>query len=140
MSNKKVDLASLDPKRVFNQRNGTHEYQSNDTRRRIGVKKTTRSDQKSRLLKVKFPKLVKPSLSKDMKNKETTKEYMFTPPKVAEMVCEPVEDPFFFSQRPQSKASSEKDRVRLAVVRTIYKMVEENKLIRERLASLKETV
>nr|XP_057919932.1 uncharacterized protein LOC131110663 [Doryrhamphus excisus] len=108
MSNKKVNLAVLGQKNVSIQRDVAQEEQSKDCND-VSVKKKTRSDKMSGLLKVKFPKLVKPSLANDVSRKEPNM-CMFTLPKVPEMVCQPVEDPFFFSKRQQSKVSNEKEK------------------------------
>ncbi|XP_068449154.1 uncharacterized protein si:ch211-277c7.7 [Clinocottus analis] len=47
-------------------------------------------------------------------------------------------DVFCFSQRPTSTAINEKDKAKLSVLRTISKMMEENRLIRQRLATLSQ--
>ncbi|GLD62001.1 uncharacterized protein AKAME5_001376000 [Lates japonicus] len=47
-------------------------------------------------------------------------------------------DVFFFSQRSNGKATNEKEKAKLAVLRTISKMLEENQLIRQRLIALRQ--
>ncbi|KAK9517837.1 hypothetical protein VZT92_023178 [Zoarces viviparus] len=47
-----------------------------------------------------------------------------------------VRDVFFFSQRPTSTAKNEKEEAKLAVLRTISKMLKQNQLIRQRLATV----
>ncbi|KAM6952237.1 uncharacterized protein PEZ65_010713 [Lycodopsis pacificus] len=47
-----------------------------------------------------------------------------------------VRDVFFFSQRPTSTAKSEEEKAKLAVLRTISKMLKQNQLIRQRLATV----
>ncbi|XP_078025375.1 uncharacterized protein LOC144463791 [Epinephelus lanceolatus] len=107
--------------------------------------------QKTRfVLKVKFPKLDNSTLSKKATEGETT-ERRWTAEATANKTKATVSsggagaesdsvgrDVFFFSQRPTSTATNEKEKARLAVLRTISKMLEENQLIRERLATVSQ--
>ncbi|TNN75641.1 hypothetical protein EYF80_014004 [Liparis tanakae] len=52
---------------------------------------------------------------------------------------ESVGDVFFFSQRPSSTAATKKEKAKLSVLKTIFKMTEENKITRQRLAVLSQT-
>ncbi|KAM6999975.1 uncharacterized protein LKV04_004943 [Tautogolabrus adspersus] len=47
-------------------------------------------------------------------------------------------DVFFFSEPPTSKVMNEKEKAKLSVVRTIARMLEENQLIRQRVAALSQ--
>ncbi|KAL7394711.1 hypothetical protein ABVT39_002712 [Epinephelus coioides] len=102
--------------------------------------------QKTRfVLKVKFPKLDNSTLSKKATERRWTAEATTNKTKAtvnsggAGAESDSVgRDVFFFSQRPTSTTTNEKEKARLAVLRTISKMLEENQLIRERLATISQ--
>ncbi|KAK5865047.1 hypothetical protein PBY51_016242 [Eleginops maclovinus] len=50
-----------------------------------------------------------------------------------------VRDVFMFSERPASTELNETKKAKLAVLRTISKMLEENQFIRRRLAAVRQT-
>ncbi|XP_071313410.1 uncharacterized protein [Trachinotus anak] len=108
--------------------------------------------EKSRLvLKIKLPKLGASTLSKKRATKEDetpgrwTLEPALNKPKTAVIGTGELQGPgtdsdaFFFSQRPTLKATDEKKKAKLTVLRTISKMLEENRLIRQRLIALSQT-
>ncbi|CAG5992165.1 unnamed protein product [Menidia menidia] len=103
------------------------------------------------VLKIKLPKFTSTPLLKVTKDGTTPAKYVLRPstskPKTTgnqerrTQCADPVStlvngDVFSFSQR--SETTTPKEKAQLSVVRTISKMLEENRLIRQRLAALRQ--
>ncbi|KAK5925344.1 hypothetical protein CgunFtcFv8_017875 [Champsocephalus gunnari] len=113
-----------------------------------GNKRGNVSDEKTRLfLKVKLQRVNNSTLSNTRPEKTKTKQWMKEDAtnKTQSTVIgggagtnsdSIVRDVFSFSQRPTSRELNEKEKAKLAVLRTISKMLEENQLIRQRLAAV----
>ncbi|KAF1384461.1 hypothetical protein PFLUV_G00120480 [Perca fluviatilis] len=103
--------------------------------------------EKSRFhLKVKFPKLNNSALSKKATKKDNTPRWMVegAANKIKTTVSQGGAgtdsdsvggDVFLFTENPTSTAINSNEKVKLAVLRTISKMLEENQLIRQRLVT-----
>ncbi|KAK2849373.1 hypothetical protein Q5P01_009207 [Channa striata] len=107
-------------------------------------KKRARGGKPKFLLKVKLPKFSCSSFPTE--KEKSPPRWMFTGntntggETGAGSDCRSVEvDVFCFSQKPSSKATNQQEKGKHSVLRTISKMLEENQLIRQRLAALSQT-
>ncbi|KAI9539203.1 hypothetical protein NQZ68_009280 [Dissostichus eleginoides] len=115
-----------------------------------GNKRGNVNDEKTRLfLKVKLQRVNNSTLSNTRPEKNKNKKWMKEDAtnKTQSTVSRGgagtnsdsvVRDVFFFSEKPTSRELNEKEKAKLAVLRTISKMLEENQLIRQRLAAVRQ--